>query len=133
MTEGQSRRVVGYIELLRLNRDFRSLFIGQFISQIGDWFNSVALFTLLLSLTGSGEAVGYILIIKLLPSFFVGPLAGVFADRFNRKTIMIGADIARGVVVLGFLLVRRPEQVWIVYALAAVEIAVSTFFDPAKS
>jgi len=87
----------------------------------------------LLSLTGSGEAVGYILIIKLLPSFFVGPLAGVAADRFNRKAIMIVSDIVRGVLVLGFLFVRRPEQVWIVYALSALEVVVSTFFDPAKS
>ncbi len=124
---------MGYIQLLRSNHDFRRLFIGQLVSQTGDWFNSVALFTLLLSLTGSGEAVGYILIIKLLPSFFAGPLAGVVADRFNRKTIMIAADIVRGFLVLGFLFVQRPEQVWIVYVLAALEVVVSTFFDPAKS
>jgi len=133
MTENETGRAVGYIQLLRSNHDFRRLFIGQLVSQTGDWFNSVALFTLLLSLTGSGEAVGYILIIKLLPSFFVGPLAGVAADRFNRKTIMIVADIVRGILVLGFLFVQRPEQVWIVYLLAALEVVVSTFFDPAKS
>jgi MFS family permease len=133
MSGNGNGQAVGYIKLLRNNHDFRNLFIGQLISQTGDWFNSVALFTLLLSLTGSGEAVGYILIIKLLPSFFAGPLAGVVADRFNRKTIMIVADIVRGVLVLGFLLVERPEQVWIVYALAALEVVVSTFFEPAKS
>ncbi|HZM91547.1 MAG TPA: MFS transporter [Blastocatellia bacterium] len=126
-------RALGYLQLLRKNHDFRNLFLGQLVSQTGDWFNSVALFTLLLSLTGSGEAVGYVLIIKLLPSFFAGPLAGVVADRFNRKTIMIVADIVRGVLVLGFLFVQRPEQVWIVYAIAALEVVVSTFFDPAKS
>jgi len=133
MTQNPPGRAVGYIQLLRSNHDFRRLFIGQLVSQTGDWFNSVALFTLLLSLTGSGEAVGYILIIKLLPSFFAGPLAGVVADRFNRKTIMIVADIVRGFLVLGFLLVQRPEQVWLVYAIAALEVVVSTFFDPAKS
>jgi predicted MFS family arabinose efflux permease len=133
MSENPPGRAVGYIQLLRSNHDFRRLFVGQLVSQTGDWFNSVALFTLLLSLTGSGEAVGYILIIKLLPSFFAGPLAGVVADRFNRKTIMIVADIIRGFLVLGFLLVQRPEQVWLVYALAALEVVVSTFFDPAKS
>jgi len=133
MTENETGRAVGYIQLLRSNHDFRNLFVGQLVSQTGDWFNSVALFTLLLSLTGSGEAVGYILIIKLLPSFFAGPLAGVVADRFNRKIIMIVADIVRGFLVLGFLFVQRPEQVWIVYAIAALEVVVSTFFDPAKS
>lgn len=133
MNESLPGRSIGYVQLLRNNQNFRRLFVGQLVSQTGDWFNSVALFTLLLSLTGSGEAVAYILIIKLLPAFFVGPLAGVVADRFNRKTIMIVADITRGFLVLGFLLVQRPEQVWIVYALAAIEIAIATFFDPAKS
>ena len=126
-------RSVGYVELLRRNHDFRNLFIGQLVSQTGDWFNSVALFTLLLSLTGSGETVGYVLIIKLLPSFFAGPAAGVVADRFNRKTIMIVADLVRAFLVLGFLFVQRQEQVWIVYVLAGLEIVVSSFFDPAKS
>ena len=82
MVENSSTRTAGYIELLRGNQDFRRLFVGGLVSQTGDWFNSVALFTLLLSLTGSGEAVGYILIIKLLPSFFVGPLAGVVAWEY---------------------------------------------------
>src|SRR5512143_1530340 len=117
MHDNASGKAVGYVELLRSNRNFRRLWIGRLISQTGDWFNSVALFTLLLSLTGSGEAVGYILIIKLLPSFFAGPIAGVAADRFNRKTIMIFADVVRGILVLGFLLVQRPEQIWMVYAL----------------
>jgi MFS family permease len=84
-------------------------------------------------LTGSGETVGYVLIIKLLPSFFAGPLAGVVADRFNRKTIMIVADIVRAFLVLGFLFVQRPDQVWMVYVLAGLEIVVSSFFEPAKS
>ena len=133
MSEGQQGRDAGYIQLLRGNKNFRYLWTGQFISQVGDWFNSVALFTLILSLTGSGEAVGYILILKLLPTFFVGPLAGVAADRFNRKTIMIVADVARGLSVLGFLFVDTPDRVWMVYALTVVQVILSTFFDPAKS
>ncbi|HSO76074.1 MAG TPA: MFS transporter, partial [Blastocatellia bacterium] len=97
------------------------------------WFNSVAVFTLLLHLTGSSEAVGLVLIIKLLPTFFAGPLAGVAADRFNRKTIMIVADLICGCVVLGFLFIERPDQVWLAYLLAAVQILTASFFEPAKS
>jgi len=123
----------GYIELLRGNRDFRRLWTGLLISQTGDWFNTVALFTLLLNLTGSGESVGYILIIKLLPTFFVGPLAGVVADRFHRKTIMVAADLLRGVVVLGFLFVDSPDKVWMVYVITALQVMATTFFDPAAS
>ena len=126
-------RAIGYFELLKANRNFRRLWIGRVISQTGDWFNSVALFTLLLRLNGTGEAVGLILIIKLLPSFFGGPIAGVVADRFNRKTTMIVTDILRGLVVLGFLFIRRPEQVWIAYVLIFAEAMLSTFFEPAES
>src|SRR4051812_1972997 len=133
MTESEPGRKVGYVELLRGNRHFRRLTIGRLISQTGDWFNSVALFTLLLNLTGSGEAIGLVLIIKLLPQFLVGPLAGVVADRFNRKAIMIWADLLRGVLVFGFLFVNRSEQVWIVYLLAGLEIILSSFFEPAES
>jgi MFS family permease len=96
MSQMRAGPAAGYIELLRTNQDFRRLWVGGIISQTGDWFNSVALFTLLLSMTGSGEAVGYIFILKLLPTFFFGPFAGVLADRFNRKTIMIAADLLRG-------------------------------------
>jgi predicted MFS family arabinose efflux permease len=126
-------RPTGYIELLRENRNFRRLFSGQLISQTGDWFNSVALFTLMLNLTGRGEAVGFILIIKLLPAFFVGPIAGVVADRFNRKAIMIIADLARGFLVLGFLFVKSPDLVWLVYLLTALQVVGTTFFEPAIS
>lgn len=124
---------MGYLELLGRNRNFRNLFVAQLISQTGDWFNSVALFTLLLQLTGSSEAVALVLIIKLLPTFFAGPLAGVVADRFNRKTIMIVADVICGCVVLGFLFIDKPNQVWLVYLLAAAEILSASFFEPAKS
>ena len=59
----------GYVALIRENPDFTRLWISQLISQTGDWFNSVALFTLLLSLSGTGQAVSYVLILKLLPAF----------------------------------------------------------------
>src|SRR5437764_5950844 len=133
MQESEPGRRVGYVELLRGNRHFRRLTIGRLISQTGDWFNSVALFTLLLNLTGSGEAVGLVLIIKLLTQFLVGPLADVVADSFNRKAIMIWADVLRGLLVFGFLFVERADQVWIVYVLSALEIILSSFFEPAES
>lgn len=133
MSDEKTHHTGGYIELLRDNKDFRRLWTGLLVSQTGDWFNTVALFTLMLNLTGSGESVGYILIIKLLPAFFAGPLAGVVADRFNRKTIMITADLLRGIIVLGFLFIDSPEKVWMVYLITSLQVIATTFFDPAMS
>ena len=124
---------VGYIDLLRRNRSFRQLWLGQVVSQMGDWFNTIALYTIILQLTGSGRDVGLLLVARFVPSFFFGPISGVIADRFSRKRIMIVSDILRAVVVLGFLFVRRADQLWIIYLLTVFQLGLSTFFEPAKT
>ena len=124
---------VGYIDLLRRNRSFRQLWLGQVVSQMGDWFDTIALYTIILKLTGSGRDVGLLLVARFVPSFFFGPIAGVVADRFSRQRIMIVTDLLRAVVVLGFLFVRRADQLWIVYVLTVLQLGLSTFFEPAKT
>ena len=124
---------VGYGALLRQNRSFRLLWLGQVVSQLGDWFDTLALFTLVLKLTGSGRAIGLVLVARFLPVVVMGPLSGVVADRFSRRTIMIVSDVARAVVVLGFLVVRRPEHIWLVYVLTVLQLSFSAFFEPAKT
>jgi MFS family permease len=126
-------RPAGYLELLRTNRNFRQLWLGQVVSQMGDWFDTIALYTIILNLTGSGRNVGLLLVARFVPSFIFGPLSGVVADRFSRRSIMIVSDLARAVVVLGFLLVRRADQLWIIYVLTVLQLALSTFFEPAKT
>jgi MFS family permease len=126
-------RPVGYIQLLRQNRDFRQLWLGQVVSQMGDWFDTIALYTIILSLTGSGRDIGLLLVARFVPSFIFGPISGVVADRFSRRTIMIVSDLLRAVVVLGFLFVRRADQLWIIYVLTVIQLALSTFFEPAKT
>jgi len=128
-----SSKPVGYIDLLRRNRSFRQLWLGQVVSQMGDWFDTIALYTIILNLTGSGRDVGLLLVARFLPSFLFGPLSGVVADRFSRRTIMIVSDVLRAVVVLGFLFVRRADQLWIVYVLTVFQLGLSTFFEPAKT
>ena len=124
---------VGYIDLLRRNRSFRQLWLGQVVSQMGDWFDTIALYTIILKLTGSGRDVGLLLVARFVPSFFFGPISGVIADRFSRRQIMIVSDILRAFVVLGFLVVRRPDQLWIIYVLTVFQLGLSTFFEPAKT
>src|SRR5262245_23764305 len=100
---------------------------------MGDWFDTVAVYTIALKLTGSTRAVALIMVARFLPTVVLSPLAGVIADRFSRRTIMITSDLVRALVVLGFLFVRRPDQMWLVYVLTVLQLAFSTFFEPAKT
>jgi MFS family permease len=122
-----------YLTLLRTNRNFRLLYIGQTASQLGDWFNAVAVYALLLDLTGSATAVALMLIVQYMPVAIIGPLAGVVVDRVNRRRVMIAADIARGCLILGLLLVRTADQVWIAYVVMALAVAATAFFEPART
>jgi len=123
----------GYMELLRGNRSFRFLWLGQVVSQMGDWFDTIAVYTITLRLTGSSRSVALIMVARFLPSVVMGPLSGVVADRFSRRSIMITADLLRAIVVLGFLFIRRPDQMWLVYVLTVMQLAFSAFFEPAKT
>jgi MFS family permease len=100
---------------------------------LGDWFNTIALYSIVLNLTGSGRAVGLVLVARFLPTFIAGPLAGVIADRYSRRTIMIVSDLLRAIIVLGFLFIHRPDQVWLVYVLTLLQLVCSTFFEPART
>jgi len=122
-----------YVALLRTNRNFRLLFLGQTISQLGDWFNAVAVFALLLDLTGSATAVAWMMIVQFMPVAVVAPMAGVVVDRVDRRRLMIAADIIRGFLILGLTLVRRPDQVWIAYVVMALTVSASAFFEPART
>jgi MFS family permease len=122
-----------YISLLRTNRNFRLLFIGQTISQLGDWFNAVAIFALLLDLTGSATAVAWMMIVQFLPVAIVGPIAGVVVDRVDRRRLMIVTDLLRGVLILLLLLIHRPDQVWIAYVVMAFIVGAQAFFEPART
>src|SRR2546427_2182870 len=93
----------------------------------------LALYRLLLQLTGKAQSVGFALVLQVLPSTLVGPTAGVVNDRIRRQHVMITADLARMVIVLGMMLVRSAEMVWLVYPLLFLETVMWGFFEPARS
>ena len=132
-TDSQQPAAIGYLQLIRRNKNFRQLWFGQIVSLLGDWFNLIASATLVAQLTDSGLAVSGLFVVRMLAPFLMSPIAGVVADRYNRKWILILSDLFRAVIVLGFLLVRRPEHVWFLYTLTALQLGLSGFFFPARS
>jgi MFS family permease len=125
--------LASYTRLLRGNRNFRRLWLAQIVSEIGDWFYTLSIYTLLLQLTGHASSVALALVLQVLPQTFVGPTAGVVNDRLKRKHVMIAADIVRFAVVLAMLFVRSRSMVWLVYPLLVAETTMTAFFEPARS
>ncbi len=122
-----------YFRLLRQNRNFRRLWGAQIVSEIGDWFYTLAIYSLLLQLTGRAGSVALALVLQVLPQTFIGPMAGVVNDRLRRKQVMIAADLGRTVIVFAMLLVRSRAMVWLVYPLLLCETLLAAFFEPARS
>ncbi|HEX8369928.1 MAG TPA: MFS transporter [Pyrinomonadaceae bacterium] len=123
-----------YGQLLKGNRDFRNLFWGQIISELGNWFNFIAGLGLIRLVSGSSPAAaGIFVVCRTLPFSLLMPLAGTFVDRFSRRQVMIWADLARVLVALMFLLVTKPENLWIAYLATIMLSAGGAFFEAAKN
>jgi MFS family permease len=120
------------LSLLRRNRDFRRLYVASLISLGGDWFLLVALFGLVIHFTDSAIAVALVIAVEDLMYFLLSPVAGVLADRIDRRRLMVGADLARAVVCLGFLLIRTDSLLWLAFVLLAVMASFSAAFEPAS-
>jgi len=124
---------LGYRDLLKQNHDFRALWTGQIISELGDWFNNIAVLALAMHLTGSGLVVTAVLLARTAPIVICGPLAGVMTDRFTRRIVLLGADYSRAVLALGFLFVTTQQRMWLAYLFTALLTAISIFFTTAKT
>jgi MFS family permease len=125
--------IAPYWRLVRDNRNLRKLWLAQIVSELGDWFYALAIYNLLLELTGRASLVGLALVLQVLPQTLMAPTAGVINDRLRRKQVMITADLVRAVIVLGMLLVRTQAMVWLVFPLLLLEAAMVAFFEPARS
>jgi MFS family permease len=125
---------LSYMQLLRRNRSFRRLWVGQVISELGNWFNFIAALGVVRVVSHAApEATTILLIIRLVPFTLVAPLAGAFVDRWSRRMVMIASDLLRVVVALGFLFVRGPEDLWIAYLCTALLSFLGAFFEAAKN
>lgn len=123
----------GYLELIRGNRNLRRIWFADIASLLGDWFNTIALYTLVERLTGSPLALGGVFAVKRLAFALASPVAGLLADRFDRRRLMIACDLLRAVVVLGFLRIDEASEVPLLLALAAIQKAIAAAFFPARN
>ncbi len=122
-----------YWRLLRSNRNYRLLWTAQIISEIGDWLYMVAIYSLLLELTGSAKVVAFAFVLQVLPQTIVSPAAGVINDRLSRRKVMMFTDWCRAVIVLAMVVVRTREMLWFLYLLLVLETICWALFEPART
>jgi MFS family permease len=122
-----------YIALLRRNSAFRRLYAAQLVSFGGDWFATVALLGLALELTGSAAVASLVLVLQTGGFALASPLAGVLADRLDRRRLMIAADFLRVPIALSFLVARDPSTFWIALVGVFMLSVGAAFFEPTSS
>jgi MFS family permease len=124
-------RLRAYNRLLA-DRDFPLLFLGQAVSQLGDWMNRVALLVLAYALTGEALAVAAAALAQLLPRAFMLPFGGVLADRFPKRRLMIATDLARAALAASLIFVDRAQDLWWIYVSTMLLHTLASIFNPAR-
>jgi len=117
--------------VLRRNANYRYTWIGQVVSEIGDHFNNIAVFSLALQHTKSGLVVSGIMLARAIPAILAGPVAGVALDHYDRRRIMIASDLIRAVLALGFILAMHSNAM--LYVFSALLMFASPFFSSGRS
>src|SRR5579863_7134059 len=121
------------LALLRQNRNYRYTWMGQVVSETGDYFNNIAVFSLVMEVSGSGLVVSGVMLARAIPAVLAGPVAGVVLDRFDRKRIMLASDVIRAVVALAFVFTVRHPSAWLLYTLSGLLMFASPFFTSGRA
>jgi MFS family permease len=121
------------LTILRDNPNYRAVWLGQVVSEIGDHFNNIAVFALAMRYKDGGMVVAGVLIARAIPMLLAGPLAGVVLDRFDRKRIMIASDLIRFIIAILFIPISHTGHIWPLYLLSAILMAASPFFTSGRS
>lgn len=124
---------VTIMELLRRNHNYRLLWGGQLISEVGDHFNNIAVFAMAIRQEHGGLLVGGVLLARAIPMLVAGPMAGVVLDRLDRRKVMIASDLVRALVALGFIACLGQKDNTLLFALSALLMFASPFFSSGRN
>ena len=125
--------MAAFAELLRTNANYRRMWFGQVVTEIGDHFNNIAVFSLAVEGTGSGLVVSGVMLARALPAVLAAPVAGVLLDRLDRRKVMIWSDLVRFFIALGFIFTVHEQGHWLLYVLSGMLMFASPFFTSGRS
>lgn len=113
-------------------RDYRLLFTGQAISQLGDWMNRVALLVLAYQITGQTVAGALLLLAQLLPRVIITPFGGVLADRYPKRRLMLLTDLLRAGLAASLVFVNSTATLWWAGIAIVLMHSLASVFNPAR-
>lgn len=122
----------GYISFIRRNPAFRRFWFAAVISWIGEWFNTIALFFLILEYSGSEFLLGALFSVRMALFAISQPIIGVLADRINRKKLMIFSNVVQIGLALSFILVDGEEDMWWLIAISGIMMLLHGFYVTAE-
>jgi DHA3 family macrolide efflux protein-like MFS transporter len=115
------------------NRNFTYLYLGQLVSQFGDWFKTVVMLGVLYSLHPHPAAIGGLFICSVVPVFLGSAFCGPLVDRWNKKHLMIWTDLLRFLCALGVIWGIEQANLWVIFAFLCFSSLFSSLFVPARS
>lgn len=121
-----------YIRLVRENKTYRQFWLAAFISMFGEWFNTIALFLLILKYTDSELLLGILMAVRMGCFALTQPFFGLLADRINRKRLMIITNILQMFLALAFIAVDGPEDMWWMFLCSGAMMAMHGLYVTAE-
>ena len=121
-----------YVRLVRENDTYRKFWIAAFISMFGEWFNTIALFLIILQYTESELLLGVLMAVRMGCFALMQPFFGLLADRLNRKNLMIATNILQVFLALAFIAVDGPEDMWWMFLCSGVMMALHGLYVTAE-
>ncbi len=125
--------MMAFVDLIRTNRNYRAVWTGQVVSEVGDHFNNIAVMSLAMEHANAGLVVTGVFLARAVPMLIAGPVAGVLLDRTDRRRVMIASDLVRAVVALCFIFCLTHRDNWLLFALSAALMFASPFFTSGRS
>ena len=122
----------GYIEFFSSNPKYRRLWAASVISLLGEWFNTIALFLLILQYSGSQFLLGILFAVRMFLFGISQPINGLLADRLNRKSLMFWSNVLQIGLALSFLLVDGEEDMWWLITVSGIMMLSHGFYVTAE-